>query len=184
VDITALVLGVGWIGFWIYWIVASVGAKRSDRSRWARFAGLRILIIILVVFLLRLKHLNFGGAVTQDPLRQSVGLAIFVLGLGLAIWARIYIGRDWGMPMSVKTDPELVTTGPYRTIRHPIYTGIILAMIGTAIALTWYWFVVAGATSGYFIYSAFMEERYLAERFPDAYPEYKRSTKMLIPFIF
>jgi protein-S-isoprenylcysteine O-methyltransferase Ste14 len=88
------------------------------------------------------------------------------------------------MPMSQKVDPELVTTGPYRKVRHPIYSGIILAMIGTTIAVSLFWLVAVIVTGAYFIVSATVEERYMAERFPDSYPEYKRSTKMLIPFIF
>ena len=56
-------------------------------------------------------------------------------------------------------------------------------MAGTAVAVSWYWLVAVVLLGGYFIYSAVMEERYLAERFPDAYPRYKQSTRMLIPFV-
>ncbi len=119
----------------------------------------------------------------HDPWLQGIGLAIFVLGLALAVWARMYIGRNWGMPMSEKADPELVTTGPYSTIRHPIYSGIILAMVGTAVAVSLYWLIAVALLGAYFLYSAVMEERYMADVFPDAYPRYKQSTKMLIPFI-
>jgi protein-S-isoprenylcysteine O-methyltransferase Ste14 len=115
---------------------------------------------------------------------QGIGLALFVLGLALAIWARLYLGRNWGMPMSQKVDPELITTGPYSSIRHPIYSGIILAMIGTAIAVSLYWLVAVVLLGAYFVYSAFMEERFMSQLFPGSYPEYKRSTKMLVPFIF
>ena len=88
------------------------------------------------------------------------------------------------MPMTQKIDPELVTTGPYRTIRHPIYTGIILAMIGTAIAVSLYAFIPVVVLGAYFIHSARTEERYLAGQFPDTYLPYQRSTKMLIPFLY
>jgi protein-S-isoprenylcysteine O-methyltransferase Ste14 len=125
-----------------------------------------------------------GHAVTRNLWLQVIGLVIFLLGLALAVWARAYLGRNWGMPMSEKADPELVTTGPYSTVRHPIYSGIILAMIGTTVAVSWYWLVAVVLLGAYFIYSAVMEERYMAGRFPDAYPKYKQSTKMLIPFIF
>jgi protein-S-isoprenylcysteine O-methyltransferase Ste14 len=77
-----------------------------------------------------------------------------------------------------------VTTGPYRRVRHPIYSGIILAMIGTAIAVSWYWLLAVVLLGAYFVYSAVMEERYIAGLFPDTYPAYKRSTKMLVPFVF
>ncbi len=180
-DVVALVISACWIAFWVYWIAASAGVK-AGQSRWTRCAGIRVAIILLVLLLLRLRLFK-AGSVTSDPWLQGIGLAIFVAGLGLAIWARIYIGRNWGTPMSMKIDPELVTTGPYHTIRHPIYAGIIIAMAGTAMAVSWYWLIAVAVLGGYFIYSAVMEERYMTERFPDAYPEYKRATKMLIPFI-
>jgi isoprenylcysteine carboxyl methyltransferase (ICMT) family protein YpbQ len=177
-----LVIGAGWVAFWIYWLAASVGAKKGQ-SQWMRFAGFRVAIILLVLLLVRFRALK-GHAATSDPLLWGIGLAVFVLGLGLAVWARVYIGRNWGMPMSTKDDPELVTTGPYRTIRHPIYTGIILGMVGTAIAVSSYWLIGVVVIGAYFIYSAFVEERNMTRLFPGAYPDYKHSTKMLIPFIF
>jgi protein-S-isoprenylcysteine O-methyltransferase Ste14 len=85
--------------------------------------------------------------------------------------------------MSEKADPELVTSGPYRRVRHPIYSGLILAMVGTAIAVSWYWLIAGGLTGAYFIFSATREERYMSGVFPDAYPAYKDTSKMLIPFV-
>jgi protein-S-isoprenylcysteine O-methyltransferase Ste14 len=182
-----VVILVGWAAFWFYWLAASVGVK-AGQNRWTRFAGIRVVIVLLVFLLLRLGvfrgHARHAGhAITSSPWLQGIGLALFVLGLALAIWARVFLGRNWGMPMTQKADPELVTTGPYRTIRHPIYTGILLAMVGTAVAVSLYWLIAVALLGAYFIYSAVVEERYMAERFPGSYPDYKRSTKMLIPFI-
>ena len=182
-----IVIGVGWVIFWVGWFAASAGAKRGQRGRgnWARFAGVRVALILVVVLLVRLRVLKgHGVGYVTDPVLWGVGLAIWVLGLGLAVWARIYLGRNWGMPTSTKEDPELVTSGPYRTIRHPIYTGILLAMIGSAIAVSVWWLIAVALIGGYFIYSAFVEERNMTRLFPSAYPEYQQSTKMLIPFIF
>ena len=108
---------------------------------------------------------------------------MWAVGLGLAVWARLYIGRNWGMPMTKREHPDLVTTGPYRYIRHPIYTGIILGLLGTALATTLYALIAVAALAGVFIFSATREERFLAEEFPDAYPEYKAHSKMLVPFL-
>lgn len=177
-----VVIFAGWAVFWIYWLVASLGAK-AGRTRWTQFAGIRVAVVLIVLLLLRLRVLK-GHAVTSDPWLKGIGLALFLLGLALAVWARIYIGRNWGMPMSEKADPELVTTGPYRKVRHPIYSGIILAMTGTAMAVSLYWLIAVAVLGAYFIYSAVMEERRMAELFPAAYPDYKRSTRMLIPFVF
>jgi protein-S-isoprenylcysteine O-methyltransferase Ste14 len=177
-----IVIGAGWVVFWIYWLAASAGVK-AGRTRWTRFVGFRVAIVLIVLLLLRLGAFK-AHEVTRDLWLQVIGLVIFLLGLALAVWARVYLGRNWGMPMSEKADPELVTTGPYSTVRHPIYSGIILAMIGTTVAVSLYWLVAVVLLGAYFIYSAVMEERYMAGRFPDAYPKYKQSTKMLIPFIF
>jgi len=95
----------------------------------------------------------------------------------------VYLGRNWGMPMSQKADPELVTTGPYGMIRHPIYSGVILGMVGTAIAVSPYWLTAAAILGAYFLFSAVIEERTMARLFPAAYPPYKRATRMLIPYL-
>jgi len=178
VDIVILVC---WLAFWVYWLAASAGAK-AGRTRWGQFAGTRIGIILLVLLLLRVRVFK-DHAVTTSPWLQGVGLAVFLLGLALAVWARVYLGRNWGMPMSQKDDPELVTSGPYHRVRHPIYSGIILAMVGTTVAVSLYWLVAVVVLGAYFVYSAVVEERSMARLFPDSYPAYKRSTKMLIPFL-
>lgn len=177
-----VIILAGWLGFWIYWLAASVGVK-AGQSRSVRFVGVRVAVILLVLLLLRVRAFN-GRATTASPWLDGIGLAVFFSGLALAIWARLYLGRNWGMPMSQKDDPELVRTGPYRRIRHPIYSGLILAMIGTTIAVSLYWLVAVLLLGAYFVYSAFIEERYMTSLFPDTYPQYKRSTKMLVPFIF
>jgi protein-S-isoprenylcysteine O-methyltransferase Ste14 len=182
VHVIDIVILAGWVVFWIYWVAASVGVK-AGRTRWGRFAGDRVAVILIVLLLVRLRVLKGHHAVTANPWLLGIGLAIFLLGLALAVWARVYLGRNWGMPMSEKADPELVTTGPYHAIRHPIYSGIILAMIGTTVAVSLYWLIAVVLLGGYFLFSAVMEERYMAKRFPEGYPRYKRSSKMLIPFI-
>jgi protein-S-isoprenylcysteine O-methyltransferase Ste14 len=176
-----VVIAVCWAAFWVYWLAASTGAK-PGQTRWTRFAGVRVGLILVLILLVRIRAFH-GHVVTNSPWLQGVGLAVFLLGLALAIWARVYLGRNWGMPMSQKIDPELVTAGPYSSIRHPIYSGIILAMIGTTIAVSLYWLVAVVVLGAYFIGSAIVEERSMARLFPDSYPGYKRSTKMLIPFI-
>ncbi|HUJ07727.1 MAG TPA: isoprenylcysteine carboxylmethyltransferase family protein [Streptosporangiaceae bacterium] len=176
-----VVILVGWVAFWIYWLAAASTAK-AGQTQWGRFVGFRVATILILLLLLRVKAFK-DHSVTSDPVLQGIGLAVFVLGLALAIWARVYLGRNWGTPMSQKDDPELVTSGPYHRVRHPIYSGIILAMIGTTIAVSLYWLVAVAMIGAYFIYSAFVEERNMVRLFPGSYPEYKRSTKMLIPFI-
>jgi protein-S-isoprenylcysteine O-methyltransferase Ste14 len=177
-----VIIGAGWLVFWAYWLVMALTAK-AGQARWTQFAGIRVGIILVILLLLRLRVLKGHEAATGNPWLLGVGLALFVLGLALAVWARVYLGRNWGMPMSQKADPELVTTGPYRRIRHPIYSGIILAMVGTAIAVSPYWLAAVVIVGAYFLYSAVVEERNMAKLFPADYPSYKGTTKMLIPYI-
>jgi protein-S-isoprenylcysteine O-methyltransferase Ste14 len=178
-----IIIGIGWIVFWVYWLVMAATAKKTERSRWAPFAGVRVGIILVILVLLRLQVFKGHEVATGNPWLLGIGLAIFILGLALAVWARVYLGRNWGMPMSQKADAELVTTGPYKRVRHPIYSGIILGMAGTAIAVSPYWLIAVAIFGAYFLYSAVTEERTMAERFPAAYPPYKRATKMLIPYV-
>jgi protein-S-isoprenylcysteine O-methyltransferase Ste14 len=180
--IVDVVILIGWVAFWVYWLAVATGAK-AGRARWGQFAGFRAGSILILLLLLRIGLFKGHVAATTNPWWQGIGLAVFLLGLALAVWARVYLGRNWGMPMSQKDDPELVTTGPYHSVRHPIYSGIILAMIGTTIAVSLYWLAAVILLGVYFVYSAVMEERSMARVFPDSYPEYKRSTKMLIPHV-
>jgi len=186
VEAVSIVIGVGWLSFWIYWLAAATRVKgtRPDASetRWQLQLGLRVVIVLVILILLRLRIFRVR-AIPHAPALLAIGLLLFVAGLALAVWARLHIGRNWGLPMSEKADPELITNGPYHLIRHPIYSGLILAMLGTALAISLYWLIVAPIVGGYFIYSARTEERYMTELFPDAYPAYKSHTKMLIPFL-
>lgn len=177
-----LVLLTGWAAFWLGWLAAA-GRANPGRMRVRRAAGARLVFLVVALVLIRVKALR-GDTENHGPWTSGIGLALFFAGLAFAVWARVHLGRNWGMPMSQKADPQLVTSGPYRLVRHPIYSGMILALIGTAVAVSYYWLTLAALLTGYFVYSATREERYMTERFPDAYPAYKRSSKMLIPFIF
>jgi len=177
------IIGVGWIVFWTYWLVMAVTAK-AGQARWTQSARVWVGTILVILLLTRLQIFKGHGTATgNNPWLLGVGLAIFVLGLVLAVWARVYLGRNWGMPMSQRADPELVTTGPYARIRHPIYSGIILATVGTAIAVSLDWLNAVAILGAYFLFSAVIEERTMAKLFPAAYPPYRRATKMLIPYI-
>ena len=177
----AVVFAVGWAAFWLYWIVAAFSMKRG-RIPWSRELGIRVVIVAVAILLLRVGAFR-GYAANADPWRAGVGLALFALGLGLAVWARVQLGRNWGTPMSQKQEPELVTSGPYRLVRHPIYSGILVAGVGTAVALSWLWLTAFALAALYFVYAATVEERYLAEQFPEDYPRYRHATSMLVPFV-
>jgi protein-S-isoprenylcysteine O-methyltransferase Ste14 len=179
-----LVIGIGWVIFWLGWLIAAFTAK-SSRGGWGRFAVWRIVLILAIAYLIRNNWTGHSGShLASSAALAAVGVALWAAGLGLAVWARVYIGRNWGMPMTRREQPDLVTTGPYRFIRHPIYTGIIAAMIGTALATTPYALIAVAILSAFFVYSAYREEDFLAREFPGSYPAYRARSKMLVPFLF
>lgn len=173
-----------WLIFVIYWIVSAIGVKRNVEKKYGAFFLSRILIIVALLVFFNIPHAQsfFTSRDTNQDLIY-LGVIMCLLGIGLAIWARVYLGRNWGMPMSLKENTELVTSGPYKYIRHPIYTGALFAMIGSGFVMSAWWIFFIIFTC-YFIYSAFMEEKIMIKQFPEAYPEYKRRSKMLIPLIF
>ncbi len=179
--VVELIFAVGWAAFWGYWLVAALSMKRG-RPSWLRDLRVRAVLAVVVIILVRLGVFR-GHGLNTDPWLAGIGLVLFAVGLLFAFWARIHIGRNWGTPMTQKDEPELVTSGPYRYVRHPIYAGILVAGFGTALALSWLGLAAVALAGVYFLYSATVEERFLTEQFPDSYPEYKRSTKMLVPFI-
>ena len=142
---------------------------------------LRALLAVVVVLLFSVVHA--GSLDVHGTVLPVVGIALMACGFGFAIWARIHLGRNWGMPMTVKEEPELVTSGPYRLVRHPIYTGLLTAVVGTALAVNLFALVAGAALGVFFVYSATVEERNLGAAFPRVYQAYRARTKMLIPFV-
>jgi protein-S-isoprenylcysteine O-methyltransferase Ste14 len=179
-----------WLLFVAYWAVAAVGAKRSaGRRRWPREIGLRLIVILLIAALLQSQSLRQFLAETQRSASHSgilgwTGVALCLLGFSLAINARRHLGRNWGLPMSHKEQPELVTSGPYAVIRHPIYTGLILAMLGSAIGVNVFWAPLLVLVGSYFIYSARREEAVILQLFPEQYAAYMARTGMFAPCPF
>jgi protein-S-isoprenylcysteine O-methyltransferase Ste14 len=170
---------VTWVLFWIYWFAAATRAKRGTFSR--RRIPLNGVTAIAVLVLVRVFR---GGSLEiESPVLAAIGAVLFVSGLAVAIWARVHLGENWGMPMTQKEKPELVTSGPYGLVRHPIYSGLLLAFLGTALATNVIGLAITAVLVAYFYYCGTVEERNLTETFPAAYPEYKQRTKMLIPFV-
>jgi protein-S-isoprenylcysteine O-methyltransferase Ste14 len=172
-------IAIAWIVFWVYWLASAFGVKKGRAStRRIPLNGLSALAVILL-----LRVFRGGSLEVHSPVLGAIGAVVFASGIALAIWARIHLGRNWGMPMTQKAEPELVTSGPYRFVRHPIYSGLLLALLGTALATNLIGLLIVAVLGTYFYYSASVEEKNLVATFPAAYPAYRNSTKMLIPFV-
>jgi protein-S-isoprenylcysteine O-methyltransferase Ste14 len=179
VTVLKTAIGIVWVVFWAYWLLSAIGAKHGSRSLRSRPPGVGI---VLVGFLL-IRVIGVGSLAVHSPALEAVGVVLFLSGLALAVWARMYLGRNWGMPMTQKDEPELVTSGPYHLVRHPIYSGILLAFLGTSLATNLYLLIAVVVIGIYFIYSAKVEEKNMTTTFPNTYPSYRMRTKMLIPYL-
>jgi len=187
--IFAQLIGLFWLVFIGCWLIAALGAKKSlRRGIWLKGALGRVLVLFAALYFLRHAHgaahpWSFIASGPGNPLIRTFGVVLCAAGIAFAFWARWNIGRNWGAPMSMRVDPELVTTGPYQYVRHPIYTGILTAQLGSALAGGTWWLVVFGMSAAYFVYSAIVEEKLMRDQFPGGYPDYQRRTKMLVPFL-
>ena len=173
-------IGIAWAVFWIYWLASAFGAKKQSTARLRR---LPFNVVMAVAVFVLVRVLRGGSLVIHDPVLGAIGALVLVCGLALCVWARVHLGRNWGTPMTEKEEPELVTSGPYRFVRHPIYSGLIVGVIGTALATSLLGLAIAAVLVAYFYYAASVEEKNLTATFPTAYPAYRLSTKMLIPFV-
>jgi protein-S-isoprenylcysteine O-methyltransferase Ste14 len=188
VELRATLIVVCWIAWLLIWIGTAIifrPEKRDSSSpqlrRWPRQAGFRLLVAACVILAIRTHHLG------PTPLGHGVGwvgVVFSVAGIGVATWARVRLGRSWGMPMTVRATPALVRDGPYRVVRHPIYSGLLLALIGSALATGSGVLPAAIGSAMYFVLRLRVEEADMAASFPADYPEYSKHTKRLIPFVY
>jgi len=190
-----LLVGWLWVAFFAFWLILAQFNKRaSPNAPWRTAWGVRLAVAVIAVFLIISSRRQAASGVLVPVGRaltlhagiagEWLGVGLCLAGFGFAIWARVHLGRNWGMPMSLRQGHELVTSGPYAYVRHPIYTGILLAMIGSAVARGLWWGLLFLLCFAYFLFSARTEEKMMLAQFPEAYAAYRRRTRMLIPFVF
>jgi protein-S-isoprenylcysteine O-methyltransferase Ste14 len=175
-----------WIVFAVYWTIGALKTRRTAKkeSFTARYG---VVAIEAVGFYLLLSHNGQIGILgrsvvprTFDP--RVIGIVLLWAGIGLALWARWHLGQYWSGRITIKEDHKLIRTGPYSRLRHPIYTGLDLAVIGTAIEID-QWRAAAAVCVVIlgFVIKAKREEAMLAAEFGDAFVEHCRSTGFLLP---
>jgi protein-S-isoprenylcysteine O-methyltransferase Ste14 len=177
-----------WIAWCVYWWIASRAVKQSVRVESGASRAGHIVPLVVAVALLFFDHLP-GGFLEQRilPATQATfftGAALTALGLAFSIAARLALGRNWSGLVTLKQDHELVRSGPYRFVRHPIYTGLLLAFVGSAVARGEWRGVLAVAIVLVALWrKSQLEERWMVETFGDAYRRYRGEVKALIPFV-
>jgi len=180
------ICGFLWGAFFVAWMIWAIRTKPTQ-TRESISSRLPYTVLIFAAF-----YLMGTAYVSADWLRirvlpaslwlEALGIAITVAGLGFAIWARAYLGTNWSSAVTVKVGHELVRTSPYRWVRHPIYSGMILAMLGTALGRQ----QLRGLVAVVLLYAGFtmksrIEERAMAGLFAAEYEDYSRSTGAIFP---
>jgi len=175
-----------WVIFLAYWIVASFRVNQMERQEPQGEKLLRLLAAVAGGYLLAVNDPRFG-VLNERFVRFHfwvfiLGGVLTWAGVAFAIWARYHIGRFWSASVALKTGHELIRTGPYSRIRHPIYTGILLALAGTTLAVGRYRGIVAFAIILVsLIRKSRQEEALLAGQFGPAFEEHRRHTGFFLP---
>ena len=180
------ILFVIWVVFWSYWLILAYRTRSPVKRRQSSLFPILPIIAMVIWILLTavLPGLLFLRIVPDEIVIALAGTAVTLVGLGFAIWARLHLGTNWsGQPM-IKVDHKLVRTGPYKIVRNPIYTGILVAFAGTALVIGEFWAVITiFIILIVFFVKIRMEEKFLLEEFGESYNQYKKDVKALIPYI-
>jgi protein-S-isoprenylcysteine O-methyltransferase Ste14 len=178
-----------WLGLALFWAITAAGAKRSLRKESSASRLYHVLLMIAAFALLfradlRIDRLGWR-LVPPAPAAAYIGLGLTLLGAGVAIWARSALGANWSAEVTVKENHSFVEGGPYRLVRHPIYAGGLLAMLGTAIVYgeAGCFVAVVLAFVGWWL-KARREEEFMSQQFGDDYRRYQRNVRQLVPFVF
>lgn len=182
-----LLIGALWLLWALYWLVASFGGKAVRRresvgSRLAHFGPLALAGLLLLIPMPSPLGSRF---LPDSAIPGWLGAALTAAGLGFAAWARVHIAGNWSGTVTLKENHELVRSGPYRWVRHPIYTGLLLAFAGTAIATGEWRGVLALLIALISLWrKSRLEERWLAEQFGAEYARYRREVPALVPGVY
>ena len=186
------ILGYLWAGFGLYWLAAAVRGKSGSEAsahqtgepHFFRIVRLSILATTFALLFWQRLGIGFLGRrfVPDFPALDCAGFAATLAGLGLAAWARVHLGRNWSDKVVIRSGHQLIRTGPYARLRHPIYSGVLLGVLGTALVLGEWRGVLAFVLllTNYAI-KARKEDRVLAESFGAEFEEHKRRAGFLLP---
>jgi protein-S-isoprenylcysteine O-methyltransferase Ste14 len=179
-----------WLLWLAYWRISAADVKATQRheSIGSRAAHLVPLLIAAVLLWLRDDPDGgwlFGRFLLRTEATFWIGALLTAAGLGFSAWARVHLGKNWSATVTVKEGHELIHTGPYARLRHPIYTGVLLGFLGTGIAIgEWRAVLALALVIIAFARKLRLEERWMSETFGEEYQRYRARTSALIPFIW
>jgi protein-S-isoprenylcysteine O-methyltransferase Ste14 len=177
-----------WIAWLAVWAIAARSAKLAERqeSAGSRMSYLALLIVAGVLLGAPFTSAGWLGArfFPTGWAPFAIGAAVLALGLGFAVWARVHLGGNWSSGVEIKRGHALIVGGPYRLARHPIYTGLLAAFLGTALARgEWHGLLAVPIAAAALWRKAQLEERWLCETFGADYAAYQAKVAALIPFV-
>lgn len=176
-----------WLIWLVYWLAAALRTKPVQR-RESPGSRLSHIVLLVVGVGLLLSPRPAGSLLMQrfvpaTPSTFWLGAALVAAGIAVAIWARVHLAGNWSGTVTLKEDHSLTRDGPYRFARHPIYTGLLLAILGSAIAEgEWRGLVGLGLITLSFLRKISIEEQFLTAQFGDAYLRYRQEVPALIPW--
>jgi protein-S-isoprenylcysteine O-methyltransferase Ste14 len=182
------IVGGLWVVFGLYWLLTARNVKATRWQEPARSQALYRIPMLAAALLLTGRfswpHFLNDRFLPRDSAVEVAGVLTVALGVAFAIWARRHIGTNWSATITVKADHTLVRSGPYAIVRHPIYTGMLLGLLGTAVTIgQWRGIVAVALVVVAFLYKSRVEERQMRAIFPE-YEEYQRHTAALIPLLY
>ncbi len=177
-----------WLVWVVYWCVAARDVKITLRRESLSSRLLHIVPLAIAVLLLSEPRGRIGFLGERFlPLAAWpfwLGLFLTAGGLLFTVWARLHLGRNWSGTVTIKEEHELVTSGPYALVRHPIYTGLLIAFLGSALALGDWGGVLAFALAAAALWRKLrVEEGWMRQQFGDAYQAYSQRVAALVPFV-
>jgi len=181
--------GYLWMTVGVVWLVAALAAKRTARTQSSTSRVLHFCLVFTAFFLLfgRIawpSWLRWRFVSEQSMAGAWIGLTLTAAGVAFAIAARFWIGTNWSARVTIKEDHQLIQNGPYALVRHPMYSGFILAFLGTAIVYGEIRGLLGLALSALgWVLKLRTEEALLSEQFGSAYLDYKHRVKALVPFL-
>jgi len=172
-----------WLALIVYLTVSAGGAKRDTQSHLLQSSGL--MLAMMAAFLLPyLPIFSFVNFAPVHPVASGVGVIMCVAGIAILISGRRHLGRNWSQTVAAKQGHELVTSGPYRYVRHPMYAGGCIACIGSAIVAGGAFIFLLVFLGAIFVWRVGAEDRLMERQFPNEYPKYKKRTKAMLPFVW
>lgn len=187
-DAFLILAALAWAVFWVYWFISAWMTRSPVKRHQSQFS--RVLVLIAIVWCFWAVYFpQFATGLVQKVIPDDmaigvIGMIITLLGLVFAIWARVHLGKYWSSMPAIRVDHKLIRTGPYSLVRHPIYTGILFAIAGTAIIIGEpLGLIVFFLILTVYLWKIRVEEKYLQDEFGEAYAQYKNEVPALIPFL-